>query len=372
MNIAINTRLLIENELEGIGRFSYEIVKRIVKKHPDINFHLIFDRPYSKKFIFSKNVKGHIISPKTRHPIIWYYWFEFQIPKFLKKINANLFISLDGFLTSKLNIPKINVVHDINFEHRPKDLPFLYQKYYRHFIPRYCKLSNDIITVSNFSKNDISEKYKIPKNKIHVVYNGVSKVFSDDNPQEIKRKYTEGNDYFIFVGSLHKRKNISRMLKAFDLFKKQNKSKIKFLIVGKKRWWSNEMENSYKNMTHKEDVIFTGYVNEIVLNILLKEAKCLCFVSLFEGFGLPIIEAMKCGTPVITSNVSSMPEICGNSGLIVDPMNISEIANAMENIINNKELYQKLIQDGKKRSKMFDWEKSADIFSEIIERYIEN
>ena len=132
------------------------------------------------------------------------------------------------------------------------------------------------------------------------------------------------------------------------------------------------MENSYKNMTHKEDVIFTGYVNEIVLNILLKEAKCLCFVSLFEGFGLPIIEAMKCGTPVITSNVSSMPEICGNSGLIVDPMNISEIANAMENIINNKELYQKLIQDGKKRSKMFDWEKSANIFSEIIERYIEN
>ena len=372
MNIAINTRLLIENELEGIGRFSFEIIKRIVKQHPNINFHLIFDRPFSKNFLFSENVKGYVIRPKTRHPVIWYYWFEFQIPKLLKKINANLFISLDGFLTSKLNIPKINVVHDINFEHRPKDLPFLYQKYYRHFIPKYCKISNEIITVSNFSKNDISKTYKISKNKIHVVYNGVSENFNteDKYTEKIKKKFTKGYDYFVFIGSLHKRKNISRMLKAFDLFKKQTKSKMKFLIVGKKRWWSNEMEKTYKNMSYNKDVIFTGYVSEIFLNSIIKEAKCLCFVSLFEGFGLPIIEAMKCGTPVITSNVSSMPEICGDSGLIVDPLNVIEIANAMQKIKNDKNLCNKLIESGIKRSQIFNWNESAKNFSKVIEKYI--
>ena len=238
MNIAINTRLLIENELEGIGRFSFEIVRRIVKKYPNINFHLIFDRPFSKQFLFESNVVGHIISPKTRHPIIWYYWFEIQMPKLLKKINADILISLDGFLTTKLKIPKINVLHDINFEHRPKDLPFFYRKYYRYYVPKYCQLSDKIITVSNFSKNDISEKYNIEKRKIHVIYNGVSNSFSTINinqKKELKNKYTSGEDYFIFIGSLHKRKNIIRMLKAFDLFKTKTNSKTKFIIIGKKK-----------------------------------------------------------------------------------------------------------------------------------------
>ena len=373
MNIAINTRLLIENELEGIGRFSFEIVKRIVKKYPSVQFHLIFDRPYSKKFLFEKNVIAHVLKPKTRHPIIWYYWFEIQLPKLLKNIKADLLISLDGFLTTKLDIPKINVLHDINFEHRPKDLPFFYRKYYKYYIPKYCHLSNKIITVSNFSKYDISEKYNIPKEKIKVVYNGVSKDFYSINinqKNEIKKKYTSGEDYFIFIGSLHKRKNISRMLKAFDLFKENTGTKTKFIIVGKKRWWSNNMEKTYNNLKHKNDIIFTGYVEENILNILISSAKCLCFVSLFEGFGLPIIEAMKCGVPLITSNTSSMPEICGKAGLIVNPENIEEISIAMQKIEENQELRNNLIKFGLERSKIFNWDQSANNFSKVIHEYI--
>ena len=373
MNIAINTRLLIENELEGIGRFSFEIIRRIVKKYPQINFHLIFDRKYSEKFLFEKNVTAHIIHPKTRHPIIWYYWFEIQMPKLLKKINADLLVSLDGFLTTKINIPKINVVHDINFEHRPKDLPFFYRKYYRHYIPKYCNISDKIITVSNFSKNDISEKYNVKKNKIHVVYNGVSNSFSTiniDQKKELKNNYASGEEYFIFVGSLHKRKNIGRMLQAFDLFKTKTASKIKFIIIGKKRWWSSNMQKIYNNLIYKKDIRFTGYVEEKKLNILISSAKCLCFVSLFEGFGLPIIEAMKCGTPVITSNTSSMPEICGKAGLIVNPKNIKEIALAMEKINEDPKLCDDLIKHGIERSKIFNWEKSADDFCEVLDQFI--
>ena len=373
MNIAINTRLLIENELEGIGRFSFEIVKRIVKKYPNIHFHLIFDRSYSKKFLFAKNVKGHIIYPKTRHPIIWYYWFEIQMPKLLNKINADLFISLDGFLPTKIKIPKITVIHDINFEHRPKDLPFFYRKYYKYYFPKYCQLAEKIITVSKFSKNDIIEKYNIKKDKISVVYNGVSDAFLSkniNNHPELKKQYSSGEDYFIFIGSLHKRKNISTMLKSFDLFKKITQSKTKFLIVGKKRWWSNTMEKIYNNMLYKTDVIFTGYVDDNSLPMLISGAKCLCFISLFEGFGLPIIEAMKCNTPVITSNTSAMPEICKNAGLIVNPKDIKDISNAMKKIDQDQLLRKKLTQYGRERVKAFNWEKSADDFSKIIEDLI--
>ena len=373
MKIAINTRLLIENELEGIGRFSFEIVKRIVKKYPSVQFHLIFDRPYSKKFLFEKNVIAHVLRPKTRHPIIWYYWFEIQLPKLLKNIKADLLISLDGFLTTKLDIPKINVLHDINFEHRPQDLPFFYRKYYKYYIPKYCHLSNKIITVSNFSKYDISQKYNIPKEKIRVVYNGVSKDFYSINinqKNEIKKKYTSGEDYFIFIGSLHKRKNIIRMLKAFDLFKTKTNSKTKFIIIGKKRWWSNNMQKTYNNLKYKKDITFTGYVEDNVLNGLISSAKCLCFVSLFEGFGLPIVEAMKCGVPVITSNTSSMPEICGKAGLIVNPEKTQEIALAMEKINQDQQLCDYLIKNGIERSKIFNWEKSANDFCKVINEYI--
>ena len=160
------------------------------------------------------------------------------------------------------------------------------------------------------------------------------------------------------------------MLQAFDLFKTKTASKIKFIIIGKKRWWSSNMQKIYNNLIYKKDIRFTGYVEEKKLNILISSAKCLCFVSLFEGFGLPIIEAMKCGTPVITSNTSSMPEICGKAGLIVNPKNIKEIALAMEKINEDPKLCDDLIKHGIERSKIFNWEKSADDFCEVLDQFI--
>ena len=160
MKIAVNTRLLIENDLEGIGRFSYEILKNMASNNPDIQFDFIFDRPYSKKFLFNDNVTGHVLSPKTRHPFLWYYWFEIKLPKLLKKLNPDILLSPDGFIPMNFKIKKIAVIHDINFEHYPENLPFFHRKYYQFFFPKYAKLCDKIITVSNYSKEDISNKYK--------------------------------------------------------------------------------------------------------------------------------------------------------------------------------------------------------------------
>ena len=162
------------------------------------------------------------------------------------------------------------------------------------------------------------------------------------------------------------------MLEAFDLFKSKTGSKTKFIIVGKKRWWSNNMEKAYNQLNYKKDIRFTGYMKDRVLNTLISASKCLCFVSLFEGFGLPIIEAMKCGVPIITSNTSSMPEICGSAGLIVNPENVKEISTAMQKIEKDQKLCEKLIQSGLKRSEIFNWEKSANNFCKIIDPYIKN
>ena len=369
MRVAVNTRLLIKNELEGIGRFSYEILKELCAKNPEIHFDFIFDRPFSKKFIFNKNVTGHVLSPRTRHPFLWYYWFEIKMPKFLKKLKSDVFLSLDGFISISTEIKQIAVIHDINFEHYPENLPFFYRKYYKLFFPKYAKKAKSIITVSDYSKNDIATTYKVKKNKIHVIYNGVNNSFKPINEikkKKIKNKYASGIDYFIFIGSIHKRKNIANLLKGFNLYKSKTKSTTKLLIVGKKRWWSREMKKTYENNDYKNDILFTGYLKEDALPKVLASAKGLCFPSLFEGFGLPIAEAMKCGVPVITSNTSSMPEICGDAGIKIDPNNINEIANAINTVETNQSIREKLIKLGLKRSKVFDWSIASNQLSEIL------
>ena len=151
MRIAVNTRLLLKDKLEGIGWYTYETLSRIVKSHPEHEFYFLFDRPYSKEFIFEKNVHPVVISPPTRHPILWYIWFEWRIPKILRKINADVFLSPDGFLSLKSNIPSIAVIHDINFKHHPKNLKFIHRIFYNYFFKKYAKKASRIVTVSNYS-----------------------------------------------------------------------------------------------------------------------------------------------------------------------------------------------------------------------------
>ena len=369
MRIAVNTRLLIKNKLDGIGRYSFEVLKRIVKTNPTIEFHFIFDRPFSTDFIFSDNVITHIMRPSTRHPLLWYVWFEMQLPKLIKKIKPNLFFSPDGFMSQKMHkTPTVVTLHDINFEHRPGDLNWLHSLYYRRYFKQYAHLSKHILTVSEFSKQDIISSYQVAEHKITVAYNGVGNNFQPitiDRQKIIKKKYSDKKEFFLFIGSLHKRKNIKNLLLAFDIYRLQN-GENKLLVIGQKKWWDKQTEQIYQNMKFKEEVVFIGQINDDIMVNILASSKALCFVSIFEGFGLPIIEAMQCNVPVITSNTSSMPEIAGNAALIVDPHNISDISNAMFEIDNNPQLYKTLIKRGKQVIQKFKWDNTAKTITDTL------
>ncbi|MCK5822706.1 MAG: glycosyltransferase, partial [Bacteroidales bacterium] len=261
MKIAVNTRLLIKDKLEGIGWFTFETFKRIAKNHPEHEFIFIFDRAFSDEFIFSPNVTPVVIHPQSRHPFLWYVWFEHSLPRFLKKLKPDLFVSPDGFLSLSTNIPSFSVIHDINFVHQPKDLPFLARKYYNHYFPLYAKKARRIATVSEFSKKDLCENYQLDTDKVDVVYNGVNKIYSpvsESDKKATKNKYTKDNDFFVFVGALHPRKNVSRLLLAFDEFKKSGKSDIKLVVVGDFMFKNKSLKNVYSNLFYKDDIIFTG------------------------------------------------------------------------------------------------------------------
>ncbi len=373
MNIAVNTRILLKNKLEGIGWFTYETMKRITQNHPEHQFYFIFDRPYSKEFIFADNVTPIVTGPQARHPVLFYYWFEKSIPKVLKQIKADVFISPDGYLSLNTNIKSIPVIHDINFMHNPKDFPIGLRHYYHYFFPRFAQKAKRIVTVSEFSRKDIKEQFAIDQKNIDVVFNGSNEIYKpspEEEIQETKKQFTQGEDYFIFVGALSPRKNIANLLSAFNLFKVITKSKIKLVIVGEKMFKTRKMKDAFNQMNYKDDVIFTGRKSPEELKKLYGAALALTFVPYFEGFGIPIIEAMNCDTAVITSNVTSMPEIAGNAALLVDPFSIESIADAMTKIYNDKDLRNQLIEKGKLQRSKFSWDQTANKFWESIEKVI--
>ena len=364
MIIAVNTRLLLTGKLEGIGWFTKETLSRITKDHPEHQFLFIFDRPFSEEFIFSENVTPIVLSPPTRHPVLWYIWFELRIPAILKKYKADLFFSPDGYLSLSTRVKQLAAIHDINFAHRPQDLPWLKAKYYNYFFPRFARRAKRIVTVSLFSKEDIHRTYKIENDKIDVVYNGVNTMYIptlEDEKLITKSKFSDGKDYFLFIGSLHPRKNICGLLRAFDAFRTSVESDVKLLIVGESMFKTGDIELAYEGMRHKKDVVFTGRLGNEDLHQVLGASIALTFVPFFEGFGIPVIEAMNAGVPVICSNTTSLPEVGGHAVVYVDPFAMSQIKDAMISLYQDKELRDSLIEKGFRQKEKFSWDKTAEL-----------
>ena len=371
MKIAINCRLLLKNKLEGIGWYTFEIVKRIVKDHPEHEFYFLFDRSFHPDFVFAKNVKPLVLFPQARHPFLWYLWFEFSVSKFLKKNNIDLFFSPDGYLSLNTNVKTLLTIHDLNFEHFPEQLPFLTRKYYQYFTPKFCKKADAIITVSQQSKKDIVKQYGIEKSKISAIYNGANKMYrplEEIEKQEVKDKYTNGSDYFYFVGSLHPRKNIKGLMKGFNQFCEQTKSDVKLLVIGEPMWKNEETNIVFEKLEHKNRILFLGRKEMEELTKIAASAIALTFVPFFEGFGIPLAEAMHCHTPIITSNLSCLPEIARNTAIYANPNDVNSIANAMEEIYSNKEKRNELIANCKIRKNEFSWDKAATKVWEILEQ----
>jgi len=362
MRIAVNSRLLVSQKMDGIGRFSYESLKRISSDHAEVQFDLIFDRKADPFFEFPENVNIIHLPPAARHPFLWYLWFEVRLKNYVNKGNYDLFVSPEGWIPPKLNCKSLAVIHDLNFVHHPENIIYSHRKYLQHFFPKFAQRASRIATVSEYSKTDISNTYHKNPNEIDVLYNGANSIFKPISTTEqklIREKYAQGNPYFIFIGTLHPRKNLTHLLKAFDIFKKNDQKHTQLLVVGNRKWWPADLEKTYQSMEHKSAVQFKGRQTDEVLAKLLASAIALTYIPYFEGFGIPILEAFQSETAVITSNCSSMPEVAKDAALFSDPRAVDTIAAQMKKISTNEELRNNLIEKGANRAKDFSWEKTA-------------
>ena len=373
MNIVVNTRLLIPGKIEGLGRFTHETLKRITNSHPEHKFVFVFDRKFSDEFIYSPNIEPVIAFPPARHPLLWYLFFDWGIPTVLKKFDAGLFLSPDGWLSLRTKVPSVPVIHDLNFFHNPEWIEWAPMRYYNYFFPRFIQKAERIVTVSQYSKEDIINRFDFSSSSIDVVYNGSSEGFepaSEKIKTEIKTRFAQGCDFFLFIGSVHPRKNLAKIIKAFDNFKYISDADTKLLIVGSTKYMSPDVELALQASKFKADIILTGYLPDADLKKLTASALALVYASLFEGFGIPILEAMQCDVPVITSNTSSMPEVGGDAVLLVDPHSAASISEAMRKIYSDSKLRHCLIEKARFQRENFSWDKTADLLWKSIEKVI--
>ncbi len=369
MRIGVNTRVLLSNRMEGVCRFIHETLRRLVVKHPEHQFVFFFDRPFDEQFIYADNVTPVIVSPPARHPFLHFIWFEYSLVRAMKNHKIDVFFSPDTYASLRTTVPTLLVCHDIAYQHYPNHLPFLIKKYYQYFFPRFHHKADQILAVSSFTRQDIISAYHLNPKKVKVAYNSVKdglRPVSENVKSGIRAKYTGGEEFFLYVGSIHPRKNVVRLLEAFTRFKKETNSPKKLLLVSRMAWKTKLFESELAKSPYAADIIIQQELYDQEVNLITASAFCLIYVSLFEGFGLPILEAMHCDVPVICSNVSSMPEVAGDACIMVDPTDVGQIAAALVRVHNEKDLRETLVCKSKVQRQKFNWDDTVELISQSL------
>lgn len=373
---------MVESQKTGIGFFEAGITSALLQEHG--NQHVLLQyfstgggSDKSKKL--SPFIKmGGIDAPNRQLHYKLYRLISTVLP-----IPYSLFFKEQADITHFFNfiVPpgvkgkKIAVVHDMSYDAFPETVRWKTKTMLRLNLKRACRRADKIMTISEFSKLEIVRVTGMNPKHVVVVPCGVDQnVFHPAAKQEaveaVKRKYGLPNKYFLYLGTLEPRKNIERMLVAYaELLKRKTNVPI-LALAGRKGWMYTSIFERTKALGLEEHVRFLGYIEDAETPFLLCGAHAFFFPSLYEGFGMPVLEAMACGTPVLTSNVSSLPEVTGSAAILVDPLDIGAICDGMELLLENDELRFRLRREGIERAQMFTWARSATKVMEIYRELV--
>jgi glycosyltransferase involved in cell wall biosynthesis len=375
MRIAVNTRFLLPKGLEGLGVYTREISHRLVALLPEHEWHFLYDRAIDPSFQID-GAQHHCLWPPARHPLLWYLWFEQAVPRKLRKIKADLFFSPDGYASLSTKVPQLVTIHDLAYEYYPDAIPAFVNQYYRYFTPKFCRAASRIIAVSENTASDLKNLYRIDATKIDVVSNGYSDEFrpiAAETKWQVQQKYCGGKPYYIYVGAIHPRKNVLNLLKAFELFANSYPEMTQMLaLVGRKAWGNEDLNTYCQKMVQKERVIWIDHLERKEIALLMAGSEAMLYPSYYEGFGLPVLEAMACGVPSVTTKGSPMESFAQGSCLAVNPEDLDAISQAMHRLACEEKYRYELGRRALESSKNLSWDKAAENIAEIIEKHFAN
>jgi glycosyltransferase involved in cell wall biosynthesis len=380
MRIFVEGSSILKNR-SGVGQFAKRLIEAYVKKYPEDSFTI-----FGFKF-FTQGAYGRPIpqSDNLNYQVV--RWMPGRVYNMLFRLGIAL--PIDIFLGRRPDViiypnflrwPVLNrktktivIIHDLSFVHFPQYANPINLSDTTRFVPRAVKKASHVITISDNSRGEIMEHFKVSPEKISIVYPAVDTSFFYKRPAVevdiVRLKYKLPKKYLLFTGTLEPRKNITGILKAYEKLSLKTREQYALVLAGGKGWKDEEISKYVDSLVAQGlKIILTGYVPDADLPSVYSGAALFVWPSHYEGFGIPLLEAMACGVPVITANNSSLPEVAGDAAILLNSNDTAGISSAMRDVLNDKALRNKLIAKGYEQIKKFTWENSADQLKDALEK----
>ena len=348
----------------GISEYAFELLLQFSRvKFKDYNIKFVVylkDKPLPNLPEENKFFRYRVLKPGK----LWTQW-RLPLDLYFHKPRPDVFFSMTHYAPRFSPVPTVVSVMDVSYVRFPEmfNQSDLYQL--RNWTTYSVKKAKKVLTISDSSRDDIIKEYKTRREKVVTIYPGIKNLTSLEprvfGMNQLQSKYHISDHFILFVGTLQPRKNIVRLIDAFSRIKNQQAERkdLQLVVIGRKGWQYEEILEAPEKFGVKDSVKFLENIQDDELNVFYQHALCYVLPSLYEGFGLPVVEAMQRGCPVITSNISSLPEAGGDAALYVDPENVDDIAEKITKLIDDKKLRSELIEKGKKQVMKFSWEKAA-------------
>lgn len=365
MKIVFNASC-IQQPLTGIGHFAYQNLQELQTLLKENIVAYDYHEPVASKNTTTsfkstlKKIIMHLPMAYTLHRYIKNQKFK----KFIQEHQCDVYLE-PNFVLFDSPIASIPVIYDLSFIRHPETHPKFRRKIFKKYLKNTINSAKNIITISEFSKSEIMNIFKVPSEKIHVAYCGASQEFRPRNTDEVQTtldKYQLKHRQFILgIGTFEPRKNLIRTCEAYAQLPETLRHAFPLVLCGASGWGDIQLSEQVKKLIENQEIKILNYVSNQELYELTAAARCSCYASIYEGFGLPVLEAMQSATPVVTSNLSSMPEVAGDACILVNPYEISEIQHALEELLTKDKLCEELTEKGLQQAQKFSWKKTAQI-----------
>lgn len=371
MRIGINTLPFLDN-IAGTERYTLNLIKQFEKMQSAHEFLIILSKINESYYrVKQERFINNVYQVNTKNRLLRIIGEQVYIPYIAKKHNLDILFSPCNISPLLIKVPVVLTLFDLQWLTYPELFSQFQLMYINKFLPWSAQKARMIITLSEHSRKDILKIIPgITEDKVKVIAPGITPIFrrieSPNDIKDIKMKFHIRDKFMLSVCQTHKRKNLGRLIEAFYQLKVNKQIPHQLIIAGGKGDAYDELI-SIINEKNIPDVIITGYISDSEVCLLYNSAEMMVYPSLFEGYGFPVIEAMACGTPVITSNISSLPEAAGDAAILINPYSVSEIAQAMDLVIYNQELRNQLIQKGFQHTQRFSWENTARETIKVLE-----